>query len=62
MRRGRRRTDVIRVELIDTNEHTDGRRTQCPREEGTKEGELAGVQVIDEKGVELLKPVSLLGA
>ena len=50
----RRRTDVVRVELVDTDEHTDGSRAQCPRENLSEDGELAGVEVVDEDRIELL--------
>ena len=47
------RTDVVRVELVDADEHADGRRPEEPRECGAEEGELARVEVVDEDGVEL---------
>ena len=50
----RRRTDVVRVELVDTDEHPNGGRAQCPREDLSEDGELAGVEVVDEDRIELL--------
>jgi hypothetical protein len=47
-------TDVVGVELVDTHENTDGGRTECPFHEGTKHGELARVQVVNQHRVKLL--------
>ena len=54
MRGGREvRTDVVGVELVNTDEHADGRRTESPFGEGAEEGELARVEVVDEERIEL---------
>lgn len=51
-------TDVVRVELVDADEHSDGGRAERPGGERAEAGELAGVEVVDDDGVELCGPVS----
>lgn len=46
-------TDVVRVELVDTDEGGYCRGPQRPRRDGTEDGELALVEVVDKNGVEL---------
>lgn len=53
------RTDVVRVELVDSDEHGDGGRPERPGGERADAGELAGVEVVYDDGVELCGPVSL---
>ena len=54
MRGGREvRTDVVGVELVNTDEHADGRRTESPFGEGAEEGELARVEVVHAARVKL---------
>jgi hypothetical protein len=57
-REGGARTDVVRVELVDTGEDADGRRTQSPVHGRAKLRELAGVEVVDDERIELLLMVS----
>ncbi len=53
------RTDVVRVELVDADKDGDGGRTERPGGERADTGELAGVEVVYDDGVELRGPVSI---
>ena len=39
--------------MVDTDEYTDGGRAESPGRDGTEEGELAGMQVVDDDRVKL---------
>lgn len=45
-------TDVVRVELVNTNERTEGGRLQRPAGRRTRPGELSRVGVVDQARVE----------
>ena len=49
------RTDIIRVELVDTNQDTNSGCPQSPSKGFTEDRELAGMKIIDEQRVELWK-------
>lgn len=53
------RTDVVRVELVDADEHRDSGRPERPGGERADAGELAGVEVVYDDGVKLCGPVSV---
>ena len=55
MKKVGRRTDIIRVELVDTNQDTNSGCPQNPSKGFTEDRELAGMKVIDEQRVELWK-------
>lgn len=46
-------TDVIRVELVHSYESSDSSSSQGPCAEGTQDGELAFVHVVDKNGIKL---------
>lgn len=45
--------DIVRVELVDTDEDADRRRSKCPGEDRSQDGELAFVEVVDKARVKL---------
>ena len=56
----RKRTNVVGVELVDADKDTDGRRAERPGRDSAEDGELAGVEVVDEDAVELLGRLACL--
>ena len=55
MKKVGRRTDIIRVELVNTNQDANSGCPQSPSKGFTEDRELAGMKVIDEQRVELWK-------
>lgn len=55
----RKPTNVIRVELVDANQHPDGRSPECPGHQRTEDGELALMKIVDEDGIELREVSSI---
>ena len=46
--RNGKRTNVICVELVNADQNADGRGPERPGHQGTKDGELALVEIVDE--------------
>ena len=46
-------TDIVRVELVDADQRAHGGEAQDPGHDGSEDGELALVEVVDEYLVEL---------
>ena len=48
-------TNVICVELVDADQNADGRGPERPSRQGTKNGELALVEIVNEDRIELFR-------
>ena len=46
-------TQIICVELVNANQNADGRGPERPGHQGTKDGELALVEIVDENRIKL---------
>ena len=57
---GRGRTDIIRVELIHSNQHTKSGRPQRPRRNRANDGKFTLVDVINQDSIKLRKTLSRL--
>lgn len=47
-------TDVFGIELVNANQHTDGRRSQNPSEGRAELGELARMYIVHQETVKLI--------